>query len=312
MATRRGMRLGVLEGRLGEQQAREILKRLQRKSKGTPWEVCTRGVKSPRRAKGARFSLVPVREFYSEHLHEALMSGDVDVAVHRLKDLPPDEPEGTQLAAVLERKTPLDVYVDREQRILEDLPEGARIGVSSLRRRAQLKNYRSDLEIDYVLGQIEDRLTFLEDGRLDGLVLAAAGMEWLELQDRVSEVFTIEVCIPAPGQGALGLVVRKGDTEAVDAVRGLNDTLCEKEIRAERALLKTLGAWPGAPVGALARVKGDILSLEAVIASPDGRHLLRKGAEGPPEDPKWVGDHLGRQMLKELGQELLEMARIEL
>jgi hydroxymethylbilane synthase len=186
------------------------------------------------------------------------------------------------------------------------------VGVSSLRRRAQLLRYEPELEVIYVLGDVETRLGLLDQGEIDGLVLAAAGMEWLNLQDKVSEIFTIEVCIPAAGQGALGLVTRKDDREARDAVRGMNDALSEKEITAERSFLETLGAWPGAPVGAMARIKGDILRLEAVITSPDGLHLIRHGIDGSPDDPAWAGDHLGRQMLKELGQELLEMARIEL
>jgi hydroxymethylbilane synthase len=308
----RTLRIGVLEGKLGDIQGETILKSLKRRSKKVNWESCSRGVKEPRRGRGARSGEVPVREFYSEPLHDALLAKEIDVAVHRMKDLPVPLPEDVGLAAVLERKTPLDVFVARENEILEDLPEGSLIGVSSLRRRAQLLRYEPDLEVIYVLGDVETRLGLLDRGDIDGLVLAAAGMEWLSLQDKVSEVFTIEVCVPAAGQGALGLVVRKEDRDAHESVRGLGDSLSEKEILAERAFLRTLGAWPGAPVGALARIKGDILSLEAVITSPDGSHLIRQGVEGSPDDPEWVGDHLGRQMLKELGQELLEMARIEL
>lgn len=308
----RTLKIGVLEGRLGDIQCESILKSLKRRAKDSAWECCSRGVKAPRRGRGAGSGEVPVREFYSEPLHEALLAREIDVAVHRMKDFPVPMPEETELAAVLERKTPLDVFVARENEILEDLPEGSLIGVSSLRRRAQLLRYEPDLEMIYVLGDVEKRLAMLDRGEIDGLVLAAAGMEWLSLQDRVSEVFTIEVCVPAAGQGALGLVVRKDDQEACDAVRSLSDTLSEREIRAERAFLRTLGAWLGAPVGALARIKGDILTLDAVITSPDGSHLIRQGMEGSPDDPEWVGDHLGRQMLKELGQELLEMARIEL
>jgi hydroxymethylbilane synthase len=312
MPKTRTLRLGVLEGELGRIQAEEICAHLGRRRNLIRCEVHSRPIKTPRRGRGPRLGDVPVREFYSEPLHRALLAGEIDVAVHRMKDFPAVLPEGVRIAAVLPRKTPLDVFVGREGMILDDLPSGARVGVSSLRRRAQLLRYRADLQVEYVLGDLPQRLAYLEEGRLEGIVVAAAGMEWMGLQERVSEVFTMEVMVPAPGQGALGLVVREEDEAAHEAVRGLNDPMSRREIKAERAFLRSLGAWPGAPVGALARHKGEVLRLEAVICSPDGDHVLRKGLDGPPEDPAWLGDHLAREMLKEIGRDLLEAARSQL
>ncbi|MBD3335768.1 MAG: hydroxymethylbilane synthase [Candidatus Eisenbacteria bacterium] len=312
MAARRTLRLGVLAGRLGEIQAAEILKNLRRRSRGLAWDATARPVKRPRRGRGDETGEIPVREFYSEPLHQALMAGEIDVAVHRMKDFPAFLPADAAIAAVLPRKTPLDVLVALDNQILDDLPPGVRISVSSLRRMAQLRQYRADVEFVYGLGEVEERLERLNRGEVDGVVLAAAGMEWLGLQDRVSEVFTIELSVPAAGQGALGLVTRADDREAIEAVRGLNDALSRREIKAERAFLRTLEAWPGAPVGALGRLKGDILRLEGVICSPGGEHVLRMGTDGSPDDPAWVGEHLARQMLRELGREILDIAREEL
>ncbi|MBU1700207.1 MAG: hydroxymethylbilane synthase [Candidatus Eisenbacteria bacterium] len=312
MGADRTLRLGVLQGKLGNLQAQSILKSLKRRTKGFVWDVLAFPVKAPRRGKSPHSGQIPIREFYSESLHEAMLSNKIDVAVHRMKDFPPFLPEGVHIAAVLERKTPLDVFVSRDHRILDELPAGARVCVSSLRRKAQLQQYRSDLEITYCLGDVEERLAHLDAGDMEGLVLAAAGMEWLGLQDRVSEIFTIDISVPAAGQGALGLMARTGDKETIESIAVLNDSLSRKENKAERAFLRTLEAWPGAPVGALGCIKGDILRLEAVICSSDGENILRLGMDGSPDDPEWVGDHLGRQMLRELGREILDVARKEL
>jgi hydroxymethylbilane synthase len=259
--------------------------------------------RSGRSAKGAR---IPIRAFYSEPIHRALIEERIDVGVHRMKDIPVPLPEGVRIAAVTERKTPLDVLVTADGAILDDLEEGARLGVSSLRREAQLTRYRPDLEIEFIVGTLSERIGLTEAGKAAGVVVAAAGIEWRGWQDRVSEVFTAQICLPAPGQGALGLLVRADDAEAAARVRFLNHTISHQEVEAERSFLETLQAWDGSPVAALARVRGDILRVEGCVCSLGGGEVLRDWAEGFPEDPLRTGERLGRKLIEQGAPELLE------
>jgi hydroxymethylbilane synthase len=267
----------------------------------------------PRRAgrtgRGGTRDQIPVREFYSEPVYQALLRDDVDVGVHRMKDLPFPLPEGTDLIAVTERKTPLDVLVTADGAILDDLPEGARLGVSSLRREAQLARYRPDLELEFVVGSLSERIQLVDTGKLNGVVVAAAGIEWRGWQHRVSEVFTANVCLPAIAQGSLGLLVRCDDAKNADKVRFLNDALSRGEIEAERALFGAIGAWEGAPIGGLARVRGDILKIEGCVCSLDGRQILRDWAEGFPDDPLRTGERLAKKLLDLGAAELLDQSR---
>lgn len=269
----------------------------------------------PRRAgrtgRGEGKEQVPIREFYSEPVYQALLRDEVDVGVHRMKDLPMPVPAGTDLVAVTERKTPLDVLVTADGSILDDLPEGARLGVSSLRREAQLARYRPDLTLEFVVGSLSERIALVDAGKLAGVVVAAAGIEWRGWQHRVSEVFTAHVCLPAIAQGSLGLLARCGDAATAEKLHFLNDTLSRHEIEAERALFAALDAWEGAPIGSLARVRGDILRIEGCVCSLDGRQILRDWAEGFPDDPVRTGERLAKK-LRDLGAaELLEQSRRE-
>ncbi len=262
------------------------------------------------RPRGSRTSsagtTIPIREFYAEPIYQALVQNRVDVGVQRMKDLPHDVPAGVHLVAVTERKTPLDVLVTSDGAILDDLEEGARMGVSSLRRQAQLSRYRPDLEIEFVIGTLSERIQMVDAGRLRGVVVAAAGIEWRGWQERVSEVLTTHLCIPAVGQGALAILVREGDEETATQLRFLNHPLSNREVTAERAFHKAIGAWEGAPVGALARVRGDILKLEGCVISMDGKQILRALAEGFPDDPVRTGERLAKQLLERGAQKILE------
>ncbi len=253
------------------------------------------------RPRGSRTSAsgkqIPIREFHAEPVYRALMDKKVDVGVHRMKDIPHDIPPGVELAAVTARKTPLDVLVTSDGTILDDLEEGARLGVSSLRRQAQLARYRPDLEIEFVVGSLSERLQLVDSGRLRGIVVAAAGIEWRGWQERVAEVLTTNLCIPAVGQAALGVLVRQDEEEIAAELHFLNHVLSNREVTAERAFHKAIGAWEGAPVGALARVRGDILKIEGCVISMDGKQILRGLAEGFPDDPVRTGDRLARQLL---------------
>jgi hydroxymethylbilane synthase len=265
---------------------------------------------APRRSgRSARGERIPIRAFYSEPIYRALAGGEIDVGVHRMKDLPAPLPEGVRIAAVTERKTPLDVLVTTDGAILDDLEEKTRLGVSSLRREAQLARYRPDLELKFIVGTLSERVAMVEAGKLRGVVVAAAGIEWRGWQDRVAEVFTAQICLPAPGQGALGLLVRADDADTQVRLRFFNHTISHQEVEAERAFVETLDAWDGSPIAALAQVKGDILRIEGCVASLGGGEILRDWTEGFPEDAHRTGERLARKLLDQGAKDLLERSR---
>lgn len=307
----RRLRVGVLDVESGTLHGSWLEERL--KAHAPDLDVALTAVEpAPRRVgRSGRGERIPLRAFYSEPIYRALTEGGIDVGVHRMKDLPVPLPSGVRVAAVTERKTPLDVLVTTDGAILDDLEEGALLGVSSLRREAQLARYRPDLKLEFVVGSLSERIRLVEAGKLRGIVVAAAGIEWRGWQDRVSEVFTAQICLPAPGQGALGLLVRADDDGTAATLRFLNHTISHQEVEAERAFLETLNAWDGSPVAALAQVKGDILRLEGCVCSLGGGEIQRDWTEGFPEDPQRTGERLARKLQKQGAGELLEHARRE-
>ncbi len=310
--TRDRLRIGVLDVESGHIHGTWIEEQLVEKYPELKVVIRALGAK-PRHKRASRGGpAVPIRAFYSEPIYEALVAGRVDVGVHRMKDLPSTLPAGVVLEAICERKTPLDVLITRDGSIIDELPKGARIGVSSLRRQAQLSRYRPDLDLEFVVGTLSERLHLVDAGKLQGIVVAASGIEWRGWQERVAEVFTAQVCTPAVGQAALGLLVREGDEEIAESVRFLNHTLSRREIDAERAFHHAVGAWEGAPIGALARVKGDILKIEGCVCSLDGHLVLRGRAEGFPDDPIRTGERLAKNLLEQGAAAILEEQGVEI
>ena len=308
---KRRIRVGILDVESGHLHGEWLAGRLNGRPDGITCELRAFDPRPMRAGRTSGGREIPIREFFSEPIYDALMAAEIDAGLHRMKDLPAPLPAGVQIAAVTERKTPLDVLVTADGSILDELPEGARIGVSSRRREAQLARYRPDLDLSFVVGSLPERLKLLEEGRFDGLVVAAAGIEWRGWQDRVAEVFTASVCLPAVGQASLGLLVRESDEETAADLRFLNDSLSRTEIEAERAYYEGLGAWEGSPVGGLARVKGDIVRIDGCVCSLDGREILRDWAEGFPDDPLRTGERLARKLLEQGAREMLRRARVE-
>lgn len=304
------VRAGVLDVESGHLHGSWLQERLRSRWPDIEVELKALGARPRRSSRSGQGREIPIREFYSEPIYHALMHDEIDTGVHRMKDLPAPLPPGVRLVAITERKTPLDVLVTADGSILDELPEGARIGVSSRRREAQLSRYRPDLKIEFVVGGLSERLQMVENGRLHGIVVAAAGIEWRGWQDRVAEVFTANVCLPAVGQAALGILVREDDKrEFAEQLRFLDDPLARTEIEAERSYYEALGAWEGSPVGGLAREKGDILRIDGCVATLDGQEILRDWAEGFPEDPVRTGERLAKKLLDQGAGEMLSRAR---
>ena len=234
------------------------------------------------------------------------MEGRADLAVHSLKDLPTELPAGLTLAAVPSREDPRDAIVSTRGLRLADLPKGARVGTSSLRRAAQLRKLRPDLRIEPVRGNLDTRLRKLDRGHYDAIVLAAAGLNRLGLQDRVAEIVSPDTICPAVGQGALAIEAAIGAGPLAGLWEKLDDRLTRAAVTAERALLATLGGGCQVPIGALGTVAGGTLHLRGIVVSPDGVRLVRDTLEGPLAEAAEIGRRLGEALLAAGGDDILE------
>ena len=263
---------------------------------------------------GAKCVIVPVPS-PSAHRHaprwpgapleRALAEGAIDIAVQNMKDVPPDSAPAVVIAAITERFTPFDVLIARDGTIVDELPEGSAISAHTPIRRAQLLHYRDDLSILDFAGSLEERMQKLEMGEVDGLVVSASAVEHMGYQDRVTEVFTTEVVVPAPGQGALGVQVVKTAKDLIKAVKHLDDPIARVEIECERAFQREITTDPSVPVGALAKLDGTRLCLEGVIADREGLKIYRDEEEGQAGDEEQIGARLARRLLLDGARALL-------
>ena len=246
---------------------------------------------------------VGTKALFTKEIEEALVEGRIDLAVHSLKDVPAQIDPRLTIAAVPAREDVRDAMVGRK---LADLPQGATVGTSSLRRAAQLRHARPDLRVEMLRGNVDTRLRKLEEGRYDAIVLAAAGLRRLGFENRIAELLDPAVMCPAIGQGALAIETRADDETTRRAVAALDDAPARAETTAERALLAELGGGCQVPVGASARVEGERLRLIAVVASPDGAELIRTALEGPASDAAALGRAAARELLARGADRILQ------
>lgn len=247
---------------------------------------------------------VGTKGMFTKEIEEALAAGKVDLAVHSLKDLPTELPVGFEIAAITERQDPRDAFCSRKYSSIEDLPKGARVGTSSLRRQAQLKAVRPDLEIHPLRGNVDTRLRKLEQGEYDAIILASAGLKRLGKTELIKQIISAEIMCPAAGQGALGIEIRKGDTVTRELLAFLNDPAARATTTCERALLNSLGGGCQVPIGAFAEMRNGRLHLDSIVADPDGTKLLRDSRDG--DDPVKLGNAAGASLLCRGGDAILE------
>jgi hydroxymethylbilane synthase len=234
---------------------------------------------------------------FVKEIEEALLCGEVSLAVHSLKDLPTGPREGLEITAVPGREDPSDALVTRDGVRLSDLASGARVGTGSIRRAAQLRACRPDLVFAPVRGNVDTRLRKLEQGDFEGLVLAAAGLIRLGMAARITERLAFDICLPAPGQGALALQVRADDNATQSVVAQLDHAPSRTAVTVERAFLEQLGGGCAVPVGALAAVNGDRVVLDGVVGGREGDRLLRDRVVGSATAPEAVGVALAERLL---------------
>ena len=247
---------------------------------------------------------VGTKGMFTKEIEEALAERRIDLAVHSLKDLPTELSAGFEIAAITTRENPRDVFCSRKYKGIEDLPQGARVGTSSLRRQAQLKAVRPDLDIHPLRGNVDTRLRKLEAGEYDAIILAAAGLNRLGKTQLVRQVIPAEIMCPAAGQGALGIEIRAGDAVTRQHLLFLDDAAARAATTCERALLNKLGGGCQVPIGAFAEVRNGRLHLEAIVADPDGSKVLRESRDG--SDPVQLGESVGDTLLQRGGDAILE------
>lgn len=242
---------------------------------------------------------------FTKELENEMLSGQVDLAVHSLKDMPTELPPGLTLAAITERVDPGDAFVSLHYQTVDELPQGARIGTSSLRRKAQLLHYRPDLVISDLRGNLDTRLQKLETEQLDGIILAVAGLKRLGWQERITQVLPQALCLPAVGQGALAIETRSDDTEVLAMLEFLNHDQTRAAVTAERAFLREVEGGCQVPVGVFGQAGEQALELEAVILSVDGIQIVRDTICGSWAEAEAMGRNLAQRMLAAGGREIM-------
>jgi hydroxymethylbilane synthase len=248
------------------------------------------------------------KSLFIKELEVAILDGRADIAVHSMKDIPNQLPDQFSIMAILEREDYRDVLLSQKGYDLESLPVGAVVGTSSLRRKSQLLALRPDLLIRDLRGNVPTRIEKQKNGDFDAIVLASAGLRRLGLYDSAAYGLSVGEVMPAVGQGAIGIEALTQDQKLRNLVSSLNNDLSAQEVFAERAFSRYLNGTCQSAIGALAQTQGDNLMLKGIVASPDGRKIIRKNTCGSLRDPEEVGNELGRLMREAGADELLKLS----
>ena len=242
---------------------------------------------------------------FVKEIEDALLSRTVDLAVHSMKDVPTEIPEGLTFAAIMQREDARDILVSKNNKKIEFMPRGARIGTGSMRRAAQLLAVLPDLAIVPLRGNLETRLKKIETENLQGIILAAAGMKRMGLAEKISQYLPVETILPAVGQGALGLEIRESDDDLKSILTKLNHAPTAAEITAERSFLRHLGGGCLMPIAAFGKLEGEQLSLDGLVAAPQGTSIIRDKVRGSALEAEELGKKLAEMILEKGGKKLL-------
>lgn len=234
---------------------------------------------------------------FVKELEVAMLENRADIAVHSMKDVPVDFPEGLGLAVICPREDPRDAFVSNTYSAIDELPQGAIVGTSSLRRQCQLKSMRPDLDIRDLRGNVNTRLKKLDDGQYDAIILAAAGLIRLEMSDRIRNFIEPEVMLPANGQGAVGIECRLNDEKILSLIAPLEDSITRIRVLAERAMNKKLEGGCQVPIGSYATVDNDTIYLRGLVGSVDGEEIITAEIKGDSSDGEAIGEELAEQLL---------------
>ncbi|MBI5638973.1 MAG: hydroxymethylbilane synthase [Nitrospirae bacterium] len=302
--------IGTRGSKLALWQAEWVKSELQRMNPGLEVEL------NKIKTTGDKILDVPLAQvggkgLFVKEIEEALLAGEADLAVHSMKDVPTDFPEGLHLAVICKREDPRDAFITRKKGAgfeigsFDELPKGASVGTSSLRRSCQLLSKRPDLKIVQLRGNLDTRLRKLDEKEFDSIILAAAGVNRLGWSDRITELIPAEVSLPAIGQGAIGIECRIKDDFIHDLIRPLNHEVTSTCVRAERACLKKLEGGCQVPIAAHATIVGGKIIMDGLVGSVSGDRIIRAHAEGRPEDAEIIGKKLGDDLLSQGADKIL-------
>lgn len=303
------IRIGTRKSELAMTQTKWVMAELKRQFPDIVLEtkpIVTKGD----RILNVTLSKVGGKGLFVKEIEQALLNGEIDVAIHSMKDLPGEMAEGLTLAAISKREDPRDCLISNDGKKLAELPKGSVVGTSSLRRQAQTLAYRPDLIVEPVRGNIGTRLQKLREGQFDAILLAAAGLHRVGWENLITEYLDVDVLLPAVGQGALGIQCRSDDTEVISVLERLNDPDTAFAVTAERAFLKRLDGDCQVPVGAFGVVHhGRSVSLTGLVAEPRAKHVYRHSASGT--DPVQVGEQLADEVAAMGARDVLAALRGE-
>ncbi|MCF2858571.1 hydroxymethylbilane synthase [Pseudoalteromonas sp. SMS1] len=242
---------------------------------------------------------------FVKELEQAMLEGRADIAVHSMKDVPVDFPEGLMLHTICEREDPRDAFVSNQYQQLAQLPAGAVVGTSSLRRQCQIREMRPDLQIKDLRGNVNTRLAKLDAGEFDAIILAAAGLIRLEMAERIASYVSVEQSLPANGQGAVGIECRSDDTRVQDLLAPLEHAPTRARVMAERAMNRRLEGGCQVPIGAYAQLQGDQIYLRGLVGAVDGSTILRAETTGPVQQAEALGVKLADSLLEQGADKIL-------
>ena len=302
---RKILRIGTRASLLAVTQSTWVKNQIEQQYPGTTVElvkILTKGDK----ILDVPLAKVGGKGLFVKEIEDALLDERVDMAVHSMKDVPAELPEGLQVAIVPEREIPQDAFVSGKYKTVDALPQGAVIGTSSLRRKSQLACLRPDLEIKDLRGNLDTRLRKLDEGEYDAIILAGAGLNRLGMQDRITALFTPEQMLPAIGQGSLGIELRMADTELLNELQFLHHRDTAVTVLAERAFLLRLEGGCQVPIGGFATIDNETITLTGLIASLDGKTILREQRSGMTSDAEEIGIALAETLLSQGGKAILD------
>ncbi len=299
------VRIGTRGSQLALWQANHIKGRIEQAFEKIEVEIITIKTKGDR-ITDRPLAMVGGKGLFVKEIESALLENRIDLAVHSMKDMPGELPPGLTIGAVPERESPFDVLISRAGKSFEDYPQGAVIGTSSLRRGAQLKHLRPDFEIKSIRGNLDTRLKKLKSGEYDAIVLAAAGLRRLGQEKEISQYLTEEMMVPAVGQGALCIEARENDPDMAPVMAALDHGPTRVCVTGERAFLKQIGGSCHVPVACFGKLAHEDIILTALVASEDGRDVIRESVTAQAETVAVKGRELANQLLDKGGKRILE------
>ncbi|WP_419812289.1 hydroxymethylbilane synthase [Bacterioplanoides sp.] len=304
-STIKTLRIATRKSPLAMWQAEHIKARLEALHHGLIIELVTFTTKGDK-ILDTPLAKIGGKGLFVKELETAMLNGDADIAVHSMKDVPMEFPEGLELGVICERENPLDAFVSNTYKSIDELPQGAVVGTSSLRRQCQIQQQRPDLQIKSLRGNVQTRLSKLDDGEFDAIILAAAGLLRMEMDDRIASFIPSEQSLPAGGQGALGIEWRSGDEAVHELIKPLAHAPTAACVLAERALNRRLQGGCQVPIAAYAELDGEQLALRGLVGSVDGAQMLRTGQNGLAADAEAIGIAAAEHLLQQGAGKILQ------